>query len=461
MPLTPYVCAVCLEDRTEQEYPVRTIDDDSICPDCVPGILDLFKDALKCEVNFPPRWGPDEISFESFEDLFSDEFRLAYREKTREYTTPIPKRVYCQHKVPSKDKSVGQAEADFCNNFMGSMDTMGVSQCSGCTKWMCMECRDTALTPPAIHICDTIKAASKSDSDSKAFDAARKGVDFQVCVNPSCQIKVGLKDGCNQVTCTCNTSFCFICGEEAEHDGGHWTQGMPCPRFGPVDAPNPIFDPPAIVAQPDFPLLLNTMEGPQAVPNPQHAVILFAPTDRLYMDSEESRTLLEEIASEQFWLEDASGQIPQTILEMKELFRQWHDNFEWLKVDAALAGADPHLGRLLVDPVDQAIETTNFFIRDEILQAKLLETHAAALEISGEDSVLFTVPVMEIFERYNTVHKRRLVLHVRQFEALRNVGRAVWAEQEHRFAMGMFRRQRRQRQEDDEEEDLPHRRASI
>ena len=221
-----------------------------------------------------------------------------------------------------------------------------------------------------------------------------------------------------------------------------------------------MFDRPALTAEPGFPLLLFPIEGPQAVPNPQHAVMLFAPNDQLYMDSEESLTLLEEIASEQFWMEDAAGQIPPTILEMKELFRQWHENFEWLKVDAVLAGADPRLGQLFVDPVDQAIETTNFFIRDEILQSELRETHAAALEISGEDSVLFTVPVMEIFERYNTVHKPRLVNHVQQLEAARNVGRVVWAEQEHRFARGLFRRQGRQMQEDDAE-GLPHRRASI
>ncbi|GAB7326286.1 hypothetical protein MBLNU13_g10262t1 [Cladosporium sp. NU13] len=456
MPFTSYECAVCLEDRTEREHAVRTIADDPICSDCISGILDLFIDALKCEINFPPRWGPIEIPFESFEDLFSDEFRLAYREKAREYTTSIPKRVYCQHKISSKDKSAGQAEADFCNTFMGSVEAKGISRCSGCTKWTCMECRDTALAPLAVHTCTT-KAASRSETESKAFDAARKGIDYQVCPNPACKIKVGLKDGCNAMTCACNTFFCFVCGEEADHDSGHWTEGKPCPRWGALDGSNPIHDRPAIVAQPGFPLILIPVEGPQAVPNPQNAFIAFAHSDRLYMDSEESLTLLEEIASEQFWMEDASGQISQPILDMKELFRSWHQNFEWLKLDAALAGADPRVARLVVDPVDQAIGTTNFFIRDKILQAKFREAHAASLEISGEDSVLFTVPVMEIFERYNTVHKPRLIHHVQVFEAARNVGRAVWAEQEHQFAMDMFRRQR----QEDGEEELPHRRASI
>ena len=41
------------------------------------------------------------------------------------------------------------------------------------------------------------------------------------------------------------------------------------------------------------------------------------------MDVEESLTLLEELSNEQFWMEDAEGNIPQTILDMKELFRLW------------------------------------------------------------------------------------------------------------------------------------------
>ena len=214
-----YECVVCLEDRTEQEHAVRTIADDPICPDCIPGILDLFKDALKCEINFPPRWGPIEIPFESFEDLFSDDFRRAYREKIREYTTPIPQRVYCQHKISSKDELAGQAEADFCNTFVGGMEAKGISRCSGCTNWMCMECRETALPP--IHTCDDVAAATKSDSESKAFDPATKGKEWQEC--PACKIKIALKDGCNAMTCMCGTCFCYICSKEADHGGYHWT----------------------------------------------------------------------------------------------------------------------------------------------------------------------------------------------------------------------------------------------
>lgn len=458
MSTVSFECAVCLEDRSQPEDTVRTVaENNPICSECLPQILGLFEEALKNQIHFPPRWGLEEISFESFEDLFSDEFRREYREKIVEYNTPIPKRVYCQHKVfTGRDKSTGQAETDFCNTFMGSVETKSVSQCSGCSNWMCMECRDTtALPPPAAHTCD----ATKSDSESTASDSATQNKEWTECPNPDCGIKIALMDGCNAITCPCSTEFCVLCGEIAGHDSDHWTEGKPCPRWGAVDAPNPMFDRrPGPVARPGFPVVI--VNDPLAVANADHLEIAFEATfhaqDRLFMDVEESLTLLEELSNEQFWMEDAEGKIPQTILDMKELFRLWQHNFSWLKIDSAIANADPRIRNMIADPTIQAIKTTNFFIRDAVLQEKLLATHTAALEISGEDSVLFTVPVIEIFERYNTVHKPKLIANLQQFNAARDAGRALWVEEQDRFARGM----RRRRQQEDEE-DLPHRRASI
>ncbi|KAM0712822.1 hypothetical protein Q7P35_000269 [Cladosporium inversicolor] len=451
MSTVSFECAICLEDRSQPEHTVRAVaDDNSICFECLPQILGLFEEALKNQINFPPRWGPEEISFESFEDLFPDEFRLAYREKTREYRTPVPKRVYCKHKVST------DSGTEFCNTFMGSVEAKTVSQCPGSVNagfkhYVCMECKEeVALPPPTIHICDSTKAVAKSDNDSKASDSK----EWTECPNPDCGIKIALKEGCNAITCPCSTEFCVLCGEIAGHDSDHWTEGKPCPRWGAVDAPNPMFDRAPIIVLPGFPAVIIPLEGPQAIPN---AIVAYAANDRLRLDAEEALTLLEELASEQFWMTDDEGNVNKVILEMKELFRLWHQNLTWLKLDLAVGLADPLIRPLIVNPIEQAVETTNFFIRDEILQAKLRETYAAALGISGEDSVLFTVPVLEIFERYNTVHKPKLVEHVRQFVAARDAGRALWVEEQDRFARGM----RRRRQQEEDEEDLPHRRASI
>jgi hypothetical protein len=183
--------------------------------------------------------------------------------------------------------------------------------------------------------------------------------------------------------------------------------------------------------------------------------------EQLHFDADESLTLLEELASEQHSMEDNEGNIPKAILDMMELLRLWEANFSWLVEDWVYSTMDPLFRAVLVEPMSEAIGTTNFFIRDEILQAKLRETHAAALEVAGEDSALFTMPVMEIFHRYNAVHKPRLIENVRQFVAARDAGRALWMEQEGRFARRARRMHRRQEHEDEEEEDLPRRRASV
>jgi hypothetical protein len=290
-----FTCSICMEDRSQSGH--RSIVGDPICDLCLPEVLALFENALKNEINFPPRWGPTEIPFESFEDLFSNNFRLAYHEKTREFNTPVPKRVYCKHKVSAKGKSGAESEFDFCNTFMG-VEAKFVSNCSGCTHLMCMECREIASPPPAVHTCNTTKA----DSESNAFDPATRGREWQECPNPDCKIKCDLKEGCNAMICPCQENFCFICGEAADHDSDHWTEGKPCLRWGAVDAPNPMFDRPAIVARPGHPLII--AQDAAGVPDLDNVIIAFSATDELYLDSEESLTLLEELASEQFFMTD-------------------------------------------------------------------------------------------------------------------------------------------------------------
>jgi hypothetical protein len=458
MPTTQYECAICAEDRSQAQHPVRIVGGDPICSECIPEVLALFERALKTETSFPPRWGPEEISFEAFEDLFSNDFRLAYRKKVKEYRTPIPERVYCQYRVSSKDKSAGEPETDFCNTFLGSSEQKCLSQCPHCTGWMCMGCCNTACPPPGAHTC----ADTKDDGQSTAFDQATRGRTWQACPNPECKIKCGLRDACNAMRCLCGTAFCYLCGEEASHDSDHWMQGKPCPRWGAADAPNPMFDQPAQFVphgfEQGFEVAINPWAGNLIVLDPQQLVR--EPNDELHFDSDEAKTLVEEFEPEQHFMLDDEGNIQKVILDMMELLYALDDNMSWLVNDWVLSHMNPQIRPFFANPIEQAVETTNFFIRDALLQEKLLETHAAALQITGEDSVLFTMPVAEIFERYNTVHKPVLVENVRQFVAVRDAGRVLHiGGQEDTFAdaRDAGRMLLLQRQEDQAEQ----RRASI
>ena len=50
---------------------------------------------------------------------------------------------------------------------------------------------------------------------------------------------LALESGCNHLICNrCGTNFCFVCGEEADANSGHWNAGNPCPRYNQPGAAN-------------------------------------------------------------------------------------------------------------------------------------------------------------------------------------------------------------------------------
>jgi hypothetical protein len=58
-------------------------------------------------------------------------------------------------------------------------------------------------------------------------------------------MKIQLKDACNAMCCGCGTPFCYVCGEPAREGSDHWIKKPNgCPKYGPRDATNPIFEAP-------------------------------------------------------------------------------------------------------------------------------------------------------------------------------------------------------------------------
>jgi hypothetical protein len=75
-------------------------------------------------------------------------------------------------------------------------------------------------------------------------DGLVRGRDFQRC--NGCKEAIGLRDGCNHMTCTkCGHNFCFICGKDAKDDSGHWIHGA-CPRWGQPGEQNAWFADPIL-----------------------------------------------------------------------------------------------------------------------------------------------------------------------------------------------------------------------
>jgi hypothetical protein len=66
-----------------------------------------------------------------------------------------------------------------------------------------------------------------------ALGALQRGKDYQECPGEGCGRVVELAEACNQMSCQCGVSFCYICGKEAEASSDHWLRELGgCPRWG-------------------------------------------------------------------------------------------------------------------------------------------------------------------------------------------------------------------------------------
>ncbi|KXS93911.1 hypothetical protein AC578_1859 [Pseudocercospora eumusae] len=233
------VCAACFDDCTDKNVQVAN---DHLCEECFKiGYVPQFFEALKDESKFPVKYGTFVLKPRHYRKFFDHEFRVAWREKRAEYNTPVKHRLYCNNLTPSDEAPVPGDKR--CGKFLGSKaniipDGLHTSVlCKSCNLPTCTRCSQPDLDK---HVCQ-----SEEVDDEDAFRGLTRGVDFQVCPVPSCQVKIALQDGCNGVECgICKTPFCFICGKKTDQPG-HWNTGSSCPRFGKKGSKRAIFDNPA------------------------------------------------------------------------------------------------------------------------------------------------------------------------------------------------------------------------
>jgi hypothetical protein len=75
---------------------------------------------------------------------------------------------------------------------------------------------------------------------AEGIEGLVRGKDFQNC--PKCHTVIHLETGCNHMTCKCTENFCFLCGEPAGDDSGHWERDG-CPRYNHTHhVPQPLND---------------------------------------------------------------------------------------------------------------------------------------------------------------------------------------------------------------------------
>ncbi|CZT16697.1 uncharacterized protein RCC_02532 [Ramularia collo-cygni] len=233
--MSTFNCQACIDDTPIEQMVL--VAGDSLCQDCfIVGYKSQFVSALKSEIDYPPHYASEILDIDDFPSFFDPDFIRAYKVKVKEYTTPIPDRLYCNNNIETRRPDFTMSHA-ICSNFLGTKaapQDKGTDSilCSSCSSHVCTSCADQMPGDQEEHTCGAVIDGLENQT---------RGVDYQIC--PACQFKISLRDGCNHMTCRCGHSFCYICGKSATFSSGHWDPGNPCPRYSqPRTEPGRIYD---------------------------------------------------------------------------------------------------------------------------------------------------------------------------------------------------------------------------
>jgi len=244
-------CSVCM-DSVPKADAIAITDDDNVCQECFQeAIKPLFVSALEFEFHYPVTWGASVLDPCKFRDALPEDFLPRWRRKVREYEAPVASRLYCRHRAGDDGRECGAFVTHKRPDLRSAFDRMYIwfcHLCRDCQGPTCIHCGFAIPKDATRHICpEELKENENGNgaaaADTDALAGLTKGRDYQDC--PTCGVHVDLIDGCNHMTCplaACRTSFCFICGTEADGDSEHWSYGKSCPRWNQPTADNAMYD---------------------------------------------------------------------------------------------------------------------------------------------------------------------------------------------------------------------------
>ena len=258
-------CSVCCETRAFQNIQ-HDIDGELVCDDCIStSIIPEFHAALKYESRFPVRWGATILQAADFKAELGQDFVQRFQKRQEEYAVIPSDRIYCKHKMvaPLQEQAgmiatnvlalSSEGIAFWENHHVGIAEcgamvaprsvAAGYLQCYHCQGTTCATCENPVEPGCQYHTCTPRKAST--DNSTNRFQGMIRGKHYQLCPNPACGLPAELREACNHMTCpvpACCTSYCFVCGREAEGDSDHWTFGKPCQRYNQPGATDAVFD---------------------------------------------------------------------------------------------------------------------------------------------------------------------------------------------------------------------------
>jgi hypothetical protein len=227
-PSSPWTCLTCHEDfptttTTTKRCAITVPGDPQTHHLCAPCLRTQFLSAQSSETNYPVKWASHILHPRQFPGAFDMAFVRAYETREREHLAPATMRVYCDcgafvaPMVAPEEKS--------------SWRSLGSSKlCWGCEARWCLRCAQRCGGWGVSHACIPERRLGER---RLALGALQRGKDYQECPGEGCGRVVELAEACNQMSCQCGVSFCYICGKEAEASSDHWLRELGgCPRWG-------------------------------------------------------------------------------------------------------------------------------------------------------------------------------------------------------------------------------------
>ena len=230
-----WTCTICYDSFPASEKYCKIPDQTEgyyyrACATC---LRTQFLSAQENEINYPVKWQRQILHPRQFPSAFNLTFIRAYEAKEVEYKAPALERVYCEcgtFVAPMVDESARTSWLTLASSKL----------CSGCEARWCLRCAQRCGGFGVPHDCVPEKRLGER---RLALGGLKKGKDFQICPGDGCGRTIELAEACNAMTCQCGTSFCYICGEQAEPESEHWLRvDGGCPRYGAADSGRAMFD---------------------------------------------------------------------------------------------------------------------------------------------------------------------------------------------------------------------------
>ncbi|KIJ51625.1 hypothetical protein M422DRAFT_117917, partial [Sphaerobolus stellatus SS14] len=190
-------CVICLE--TIHGDHIRTPCGDFYDTEC---ISELFSASTRDESLFPPRCCGQPIPLDSIRPHLKTSLLLLFTEKSKELSAP--NRVYCSRQtcsrflgphVPSSSSSWWWKEPAVTKTYT----------CSSCSVITCANCKlGIRANAQGSHKC-----MGTLDASDRALLRLGEQSGWAQC--PACNRMIGLKTGCNHMTCLCRKQFCYLC----------------------------------------------------------------------------------------------------------------------------------------------------------------------------------------------------------------------------------------------------------